>query len=214
MGLTQNTYFCVSLFYAVTALTTTELDELFKATQQGDEKAFRAFYEQTKARVFNTALSYVRNPEDAEEITQDVFVEAFQSISEFRAEAGVVTWLYRITVNKSLDLLRHKKRQKRFAFLTSLFDAETGEVIHEPADFVHPGVALEQQENAAILFRAIDKLADKQKTAYILTRVEGLSNIEAAEVMTISVGAVESLLQRANENLKKQLAGWYKLARP
>lgn len=184
------------------------------ATQQGDEKAFRALYEQTKTRVFNTALSYVRSREDAEEITQDVFMEVFRSISGFRAEAGILTWLYRITVNKSLDLLKHKKRQKRFAFLTSLFNEQTGEVVHEPADFMHPGVALEQQENAAILFRAIDKLADKQKTAYILTRVEGMSTIEAAAIMTVSVGAVESLLQRGNENLKKHLASWYKSTNP
>ena len=201
-------------FYALAALTTTELNQLFMATQQGDEKAFRALYEQTKTRVFNTALSYVRSQEEAEEITQDVFVDVFRVVSGFRAEAGIMTWLYRITVNKSLDLLKHKKRQKRFAFLTSLFDAQTGEVVHEPTDFVHPGVALEQQENATILFRAIDKLADKQKTAYLLTRVDGLSNSEAANVMAVSVGALESLLQRGNANLKKHLAGWYKSTNP
>jgi RNA polymerase sigma factor (sigma-70 family) len=201
-------------FYAFTTLTTTELDQLFIASRQGDAKAFRALYEHTKTRVFNTALSYVRSREDAEEIAQDVFVEICRSGSGFREEAGLLTWLYRITVNKSLDLLKHKKRQKRFAFLTSLFDSETGEVVHEPPDFVHPGVTLEQQENAAMLFLAIDKLADKQKTAYILTRVEGLNNIEAAAIMSVSVGAVESLLQRANENLKKHLAGWYKSTKP
>ena len=87
-------------------------------------------------------------------------------------------------------------------------------MVHEPTDFVHPGVALEQQENATILFRAIDKLADKQKTAYLLTRVDGLSNSEAANVMAVSVGALESLLQRGNANLKKHLAGWYKSTNP
>lgn len=125
-----------------------------------------------------------------------------------------MTWLYRITVNKSLDLLRHKKRQKRFSFLTSLFDRDTGNLIHDPPDFVHPGVVLEQQENAATLFKAIHTLADKQKTAYILTRIEGLNNIEAAQIMNVSVGAVESLLTRANENLKKQLSKWYDANKP
>ncbi len=70
---------------------------------------------------------------------------------------------------------------------------------------MHPGVALERQENAAILFKAIDCLPEKQKTAYILARVEGLGNIETTGVMSVSVGAVESLLTRANKNLKKQL---------
>ncbi len=190
--------------------TTTLLATLLTAIQQGDEGAFRELYEQTKSRVFNTALSYVHSREDAEEITQDVYIEVFRSASGFRGESAGLTWLYRLTVTKSLDFLKHKKRQKRFAFLTSLFDRDTGEVLHHPTDFFHPGIALEQQETAATLFRAIDTLPDKQKTAYILTRVEGLSNTEAAQVMAITVGAVESLLTRATENLKKQLASFYK----
>ncbi|QHV97095.1 RNA polymerase sigma factor [Spirosoma endbachense] len=190
--------------------TSPDLSLLIEPIRQGNESAFRQLYEATKSRVFNTALSYVRTREDAEEITQDVFVEVFRAIEAFKGDANITTWLYRITVNKSLDFLKQKKRQKRFAFFTSLFDHSTGEVLHHPTDFIHPGVALENQENAAMLFKAIDKLPDKQKTAYILTRIEALSNTEAASVMVVSVGAVESLLQRATENLKKQLAGFYK----
>jgi len=187
-----------------------DLSQLLDSIRLGDESAFRQLYETTKGRVFNTALSYVRSREDAEEITQDVFLEVFRSVGAFKGEASVTTWIYRITVNKALDFQKRKKRQKRFAFLTSLFDSSTGEVVHHPTDFFHPGIALENQENAARLFQAIDQLPEKQKTAYILTRIEGLTNIEAASVMTVTVGAVESLLQRANENLKKQLASLYK----
>ncbi|MEZ0607535.1 RNA polymerase sigma factor [Fibrella sp. WM1] len=189
---------------------TTELLRLLTAIGEGNEAAFRQFYEQTSRRVFNTALGYVPNREDAEEITQDVFVEVFRAAGTFRSEASPITWLYRLTVSKALDRVKHRRRQKRFAFLTSLFDTDTNEVRYEPPDPVHPGVLLDQRENAAALFRAIDKLADKQKTAYILARVEGLSNIETAEVMQVSVGAVESLLTRATDNLKKQLASFYK----
>ncbi len=191
-----------------------DLSALLDATRQGNETAFHRFYDATKSRVFNTALSYVRNREDAEEITQDVFLTVFRSGDAFRGDASVTTWLYRITVNAALDFLKHKKRQKRFAFLTTLFDTHTGAVLHEPVDPMHPGVVLENQEQAAILFRAIDTLPDKQKTAYILTRIEGLPQSEVAAVMASSVGAVESLLQRANENLKKQLADWYQSNRP
>lgn len=187
-----------------------DLVVLIEAVRQGDESAFRHVYERTKNRVFNLALGYVRNREDAEEITQDVYVELFRSAGTFKGEASGTTWLYRIAVNKSLDFLKHQKRRKRFAFLTSLFDDRTGEALHQPSDFSHPGITLENKEHAAILFQTIHKLSEKQKTAYILTKVEGLSNIETAEIMTISVGAVESLLQRATDNLKKQLAGLYK----
>ncbi|GAB4031231.1 RNA polymerase sigma factor [Spirosoma gilvum] len=187
-----------------------DLSLLIESIRQGDEPAFRQLYEFTKSRVFNTALSYIHSREDAEEITQDVFVEVFRSVGLFKGEATVTTWIYQITVNKALDFQKRKKRQKRFAFLTSLFDSHTGEALHHPTDFFHPGIALENQENASRLFQAIDQLPDKQKTAYILTRIEGLTNIEAARIMLVTVGAVESLLQRANENLRKQLASFYK----
>ncbi len=187
-----------------------DLSPLLSTIGRGDEAAFRTLYDQTRSQVFNTALSYVRQREDAEEITQDVYIEVFRSAGAFRGEASATTWLYQITVRKSLDWLRHQKRQKRFAFLTNLFDTNTGAILHYPADFGHPGIVLEQQENAAILFAAVNHLPDKQKTAYILARVEGLNNIETAEVMSISVGAVESLLTRATENLKKRLAMQYK----
>ncbi|MCX6214482.1 RNA polymerase sigma factor [Spirosoma sp.] len=187
-----------------------DLAVLLEAIRQGDQEAFRQLYERTKTRVFNLALGYVRNREDAEEITQDVYVELFRSVGSFNGDASLATWLYRIAVNKSLDFLKHQKRQKRFAFLTSLFDSHTGETLYQPTDFSHPGITLENKEQAVILFKAIDTLSEKQKTAYILTKVEGLTNVETAAIMQISVGAVESLLQRATENLKKQLAGFYK----
>jgi RNA polymerase sigma factor (sigma-70 family) len=192
------------------ATLTDNLLPLLAAIAAGDDTAFRQFYELTNRRVFNTILSYVRNREEAEDLTQEVYVEVFRSAGRFKGEASPTTWLYRIAVSKALDALKHQKRQKRFAFLTSLFDADSGNLLHEPVDFQHPGVVLEQQENAATLFRAIDSLPEKQKTVYILTRIENLSNIEAANVMAISVGAVESLLIRANENLRKKLSVFYK----
>ena len=115
-----------------------DLISLIQGIQQGNELAFRQLYNQTKSWVFNLTLSYVHNREDAEEITQDVFIEVFRSANAFKGDANVVTWLYRITVNKSLDFLKYKKRQKRFAFLTSLFNTTGNETLHQSVDFVHP----------------------------------------------------------------------------
>ena len=185
------------------------LPALLDGIGQGDESSFRCLYEQTKSRVFTLALRYVRNTEDAEEITQDVFIDVFRSAQAFRGESGVLTWLYRITVNKSLDFQKRQKRQKRFAFLTSLFDSAAGHPMSQPTEPYHPGVALEDQERAAVLHRAIDKLPEKQRTVYILTRIEGLTNPEAASILTTSVGAVESLQQRALANLRKDLTALY-----
>lgn len=151
------------------------------------------------------ALSYVQLRPEAEELTQDVFVEIYQSAEKFAGNAALSTWVYRITVNKCLDFLRYQKRQKRFAALKSLFWGETGELRYDPPDFDHPGVLLERQEAARLLFGAIRQLPEAQQTAFILSYVEDLPQAEVADVMGLSRKAVESLLQRAKANLRKRL---------
>ena len=145
----------------------------------------------------------------AEDITQEVFVTVFRSILSFNEKSSVSTWIYRITVNKCLDHLRFKNRRKRQGVFSMLFHNDTGEVLHDPPNFVHPGVQLERKENAKHLFAAIDTLPDNQKTAFVLTHVEELSQEEVAEIMDLSVKAVESLLQRAKSYLRKKLGNMY-----
>ena len=146
----------------------------------------------------------------SEDITQEVFIQVYHSVAQFKGDSKVSTWLYRITVTKSLDFLRSKKRKKRFAFIQSLFGADSNEPLVEQASFVHPGVQLENKETAAILFRAVDKLPENQKTAFTLHKVEGLSYQEVAEVMEVSLSSVESLLFRAKSNLQSYLKDYYK----
>ena len=181
-----------------------------KETLKEDKAAFEQLYERYKNRVFNTVLSYVQHKDEAEEVTQDVFISVYQSIGQFRQEASISTWIYRIAVTKSLDHLKFRKRKKRFAFLVSIFNKDSGETVIHPPDFVHPGVVLENREKSSILFKAIDTLPENQKTAFILARVEGLSNKEVGEIMDSSVGKIESLLHRARENLRKELGNFYK----
>lgn len=155
-------------------------------------------YEMYGKRVFNLALHYVLNVEDAEEITQDVFVTLFQKRDQFREEAHLATWIYRITVNKALDFCKYKARKKRWWQRQSLDHAT------EPADFNHPGADLEDRESVQFIFRCIDNLNEQQRTALILHKIEGFSQQETAEIMKISTKAVESLVQRAKMNLKKR----------
>ncbi len=155
--------------------------------------------------MYNLALQYVQNMEDAEEITQDVFLSIYQSIDSFREESKLSTWIYRITINKSIDLINKRNRKKRFAFLTSLFNSENDKLTHEPIHFNHPGVQLENKEALQNLFELINQLPEKQKTALIFTKIEQKSQLETAEIMELSPKAVESLLHRAKVNLQKKL---------
>ncbi len=174
--------------------------EIIQAITKGNQKAFRKLYELFSEKVYNASLSYAHNIQDAEEITQDVFTNIFKNIAKFKGEAALSTWIYRITVNASLN---HIKREKRFAFF-KLNKSES-----DRPDFDHPGVLLENKDNASVLFKVIYTLPESQKTAFILSYVEGLPRQEVADVMEISLKAVESLLQRAKQNLRKKLEKLY-----
>ncbi len=181
---------------------------LIEGLVKGDEASFKTLFDLYKDKVFNTSIGFLANESDAEDIAQEVFIEVFRSIKSFEGKSKLSTWIYRITVTKSLDLIRRKNRKKRAALFTSFFG--TGdELKNEPADFFHPGVELENKELSSILFKAIDKIPEHQKTAFILHKIEGLSYQEICEVMGNSVPAVESLIHRAKTNLRKILKNYY-----
>lgn len=184
--------------------------ELIALLKKKDRKAFKEIVETWQDMVFNTAIGFLQNAEDAEDTAQEVFVQVFESVTSFKEESKLSTWIYRITVSKCLDHLRKKKRKKRFAFLQSLY-GKNDNLLFDPADFFHPGVKAENKENAAVLFKAIEKLPVNQKTAFVLNKVENLSYREIGDIMNSSESAVDSLLQRAKKNLQTTLKEYYLL---
>lgn len=186
-----------------------QAEEIMQLVSDGDKNAFRQLYVMFKDRVYNTCISYLQQASDAEEITQDVFVEVHYAARNYKGEASVSTWIYRITVNKCLDRIRYNNRQKRFSFISSIFSRDTSGMIHDKPHFEHPGAVAENRERAAILFSAIRQLPENQQTAFILKQIEGLSQREIAQIMDIGEKAVESLMQRAKTNLRKILSNYY-----
>lgn len=186
-------------------MTETELVNLLK---QKDRAAFKSVVETWQNMVYNTALGILQNEHDAEDVTQEVFMQAYESVASFKGASKFSTWLYRITISKAADHIRKKKTKKRFAFIQSLY-GKNDEPVIEPPDFFHPGILMENKENASVLFKAMNKLPQNQKTAFVLNKVEGLSYTEIAEVLDTSSSAVDALLQRAKGNLKKILLEYY-----
>jgi RNA polymerase sigma-70 factor (ECF subfamily) len=178
--------------------------ELIKGLQNGDETAFKYLVDNYQDRVYNTALGILQNAEDAEDVAQEVFIQVFRSINTFKGESKLSTWLYRIATTRALDLIRSKKSKKRFGFMQKIFGDEN-EPLMELPDFNHPGVKLDQKENAARLFKAIGQLPENQRIAFTLHKLEDLSYQEVSEVMKTTVPAVESLMHRAKQNLRKML---------
>lgn len=182
--------------------------ELIERLKEGDEAAFKTIVEQWQDMVYNTILGIVQNETEAEDLAQDVFIKVFEKIGTFKGDSKFSTWLYRIATTTALDHLRSKKRKKRFGFLQSLSGA-SGEEKEQIPDFNHPGVSLDNKERAAVLFKAIEELPENQRIAYTLHKLEGLSYRDVSEVLNTTVSAVESLMSRANQNLRKQLEDYY-----
>lgn len=141
----------------------------------------------------------MQNIEDAEEVTQDVFITIYQKIDGFKTESKLSTWIYRIAVNAALNRLK-KKQKKSFLNLTT--------ISHQIPHFEHPGIIAENKENASILFKAIYQLPESQKTAFILSYIEELPRQEVADIMGNSLKSIESLLQRGKQNLRKLLKSY------
>ena len=169
-----------------------------------DNKDFEKLYNQYSVLVYNLALNYLQNVEDAEEITQDVFIQINNSLSTFQEKSSLKTWIYRITINKCLDFIKHKNSQKRF-FIFGKKSQNELEILNV-SNFEHPGVLLENKEKAKVLFDIINELSENQKTAFLLSKVDGLSNPEIAEIMNLSISSVESLVFRAKTTLKEKIS--------
>ena len=182
-----------------------EIDSL----KRGDERAFQLLLNTFSEKIYNLSFSILQNQEDAEDITQEIFITVYLSISQFKGDSKLSTWIYRITVNKCQELIRKRSRKKRFGFKTSIENIDFEKPLSENFTFMHPGIELEKKERSMILFSAINQLPDNQKIAFTMHKIEGISYEETAQIMNISLSSVESLMFRAKQNLKQLLGNYY-----
>ena len=183
-------------------------NEIIQKLQLGSEIAFKELVENYKKQVINTCFGMVHNLNDAEDIAQDVFIEVFRSIHNFRADSKISTWLYRIAVNRSLNHIRDNKRRKWFQSIDDLVKEKNMMLNHLASE--NPATDIESLQRANILHEAIGSLPENQKTAFTLNKYEDLSYKEIAEIMDVSVASVESLIHRAKTRLQKKLYTCYK----
>jgi len=181
--------------------------EFIDRLKNRDEKAFRQLVEEYQHMVFRTCMGIVHNADDADDVTQEVFIEAFHSVDKFRADSKISTWLYRIAMNKSLNFIRDHKRSK---FFQSIGLKSTPDIPDEEHNFDQPYEALQQKQRKIIMDAAIDSLPENQRKAFVLSKYDELSYKEISEIMDISIPSVESLLFRAKQNLQKKLIHCYK----
>ena len=170
--------------------------------RRGELDAFEELVRQYEKRVYAVALRSSGSPEDAADITQEVFLRAWRSIESFRGDSGFSTWLFRITMNLCVDHARHKNAQPQTQpLVVGEEDAERPIPDTAPTPEEH----LENSELGRELAAALDEVSEEHRRIVLLRDVSGLSYTEIAEVLEISEGTVKSRLSRARIALRKVL---------
>ncbi len=188
-----------------------EEQEFINQLIQGKQTAYSQLLDKYQQKVFGTCISFVPNKEDAEDIAQVVFLEVFKSISNFKGDSKLSTWIFRIATNKSLEFIRKKNTKKRFGFMQRIVGSEIPiDQTNYFTEFDHPGILMENKEKSATIFKAIDSLPDSQRVIFTLAKIDGKSYQEIVEITGKSLSSVESILFRAKKGLQVKLENFYK----
>lgn len=179
--------------------------EVIRRIQNGDSEAYRELVLKYQQKVYGVAWGMVRNPEDAREITQEAFIKAFKSLERFRFDASFYTWLYRITVNLTIDFRRKASKRRTNEFDEGRMQKDEAGEIAKPHMDASPRRRLERKRLADQIQAAIDQLPTDQRTAIMLRELEGLSYKEIAEAMDCAEGTVMSRLFYGRKKLQEIL---------
>ncbi|MFA6232588.1 MAG: sigma-70 family RNA polymerase sigma factor [Bacteroidota bacterium] len=168
--------------------------DILEACRQGDRSAFNLLVRMHQEKIFHVVKRMVPDPDDARDIAQEVFIRAFEKVSEFRGESQVFTWLYRIAVNLSLNHLRKTKLRTFFRMEDDHHDF--------PDSGPSPEAKVEQHELRKIVRKAVDRLPEKQKAVFILRYYEELSYEEIAVILTTSIGGLKANYHHAAKKIE------------
>jgi RNA polymerase sigma-70 factor (ECF subfamily) len=170
--------------------------ELLRRLRDGDDAAFDAIVDRHERRVFAVALRICRHPEDARDVTQEVFLTALRSLRSFRGDARLSTWLHRVAVNAALDAVRRRARRRTVGL---------EEVTERPSDAPGPEEEAAEAARAAAVRRAVERLPPDHRAVVVLHDLEGLDYAECAAALGVPVGTVKSRLHRARLQLARDL---------
>ena len=169
---------------------------------RGRRDAFGELVSRYQARLYNAAMHLVNNAEDAADVVQDAFLNAFQSLHTFKGDAEFYTWLYRIAFNTAISL---KRKKRPLVSLDANGTGEHGLEPHDPSDYVKPGAALERIEEQTKLQAGLARLSPEHREVLVLKEIEGMKYEEIAEVLGVPIGTIRSRLHRARLELRDLL---------
>ena len=181
--------------------------EIVKKITDGDSNQYRILVERYQQMIFRTCMGFLHNRDDADDLVQDIFIQAYQALPKFRQQSSFSTWLYRIAVNAALNKVRKNSK----SFLVRYFESFSGsENRNSPptnvTDYENPEDLMIRDEHRLWIQKALDSLPPNQQIAIVLSQYDDLPQKEIAEIMKTTEGAVEALIQRAKSNLRRILS--------
>ena len=175
--------------------------KLISLARRGDQAAFERLLDHYQKPVYHQALRLVGNPEDAADVTQEVFIKVWKHLPSFRGESSFSTWLYRLTDNAALDLIRREKKRRG----DSSLDDEEG-ALTLPADPAPtPHQAIEQKELHQAVAEGLAQLSEEHRQVLVMREINGLSYEQIGSILDLSPGTVKSRIARARISLAKFL---------
>jgi len=178
---------------------------------KGDVDAFDRFVEIYQKKIYALAYNMTHNQMDAQDVTQEVFLTIFRKAHTFQGKSAFSSWVYRVALNAVYMKLRSKKKDQSIS-VEDAFPSFNGAGYHQEVirDWSESAESLMfSNETKNVIQSAVDQLPEKEKIAFLLRDVEGLSTEEAAEALDLSISAVKSRLHRARLILRKKLSGYF-----
>jgi len=181
--------------------------EIIRQIVQGNRNMYRKLVDRYQPMVFRTCMGFLHNKDDADDLTQEVFIQAYQTLQGFKGDASFPTWIYRIAVNASLNKIRKSSKNLLIQGFETVFGSEkTKEFSFPIPDTENPENILILHEHREWVQKALNSLPENQRTAIVLSKYDDLPQKEIAEIMNTTEGAVEALIQRAKANLREKLS--------
>ena len=178
--------------------------ELIARAKAGDDEAFAQLMRANETRIYNLTLRMTGNPEDAMDLAQEAFLNAWRGLKFFKGDSAFSTWVYRLASNACIDFLRRKKRRQDVS-LSMPTDEEDDSQPDIPDERFLPERELERKELRQAVAAGLSQLSDEHRQVLVMREINGLSYQEIADVLDLVAGTVKSRIARARNSLRKIL---------